>query len=162
MPLTLYPSPTVQLVTGNPLAPAYMQGIEGNLGGAYRTDPLIIPVDVVLTASAVNVQQQVTIDADADFMLYGISIPTATGLFSFQLNDSRLYYMSNNPVYSTIYSTDPLNPTPVLGNYDTGLKTGGLWFAAGSRLGLTMNELSVATNTIQMLLHGAKLFRNAF
>lgn len=145
----------------NPMTPAYLAGLRSQIGDLYRPDPFIYVYDKVLTASQTNVQDQLTISSDADFMLMGLSVPTSTGLFSLQLSDARLYYLSNTPLLSTLFSTDPTLPFPFIGDYDTDTETGGLWIPSGSRIGITLNDLSAGTNTIQLNFVGVKKLKVA-
>lgn len=140
----------------NPYTPPYLSGIPGEVGGIFRLDPYIYVFDGSLTANQTGLQQQVNISTDADFMLQGISVPSATGLFSFLVSDARLYFLSNVALLSTIFSTDPTIPTPVIGDFDTETEAGGLWIPSGSKISLTLNDLSGAPNTFSIYFHGAK------
>lgn len=140
----------------NPYTPPYLSGVPAEVGGTFRLDPFIYIYDRVLSASQTGLQEQLNISTDADFMIQGISVPVATGLFSFQVSDARLYYLSNVALLSTIFSTDPTIPQPIIGDFDTETEAGGLWIPAGSKVSLTLNDLSAAPNTISIYFHGIK------
>jgi len=148
-----------QDMLSNPITPPYLTGVSATKGnGLFKLTPYTYPYQYSLTASQVNLQDTVTISNDADFVLQGLAIPSSAGLFSLQISDSRLYYLSQTALLSTLYSTDPANPWPFIGDYDTDTQAGGVWFPAGGRINLVLNDLSAASNTGEIWFIGCKRF----
>jgi len=107
--------------------------------------------DVALTASQVLRDQSVPVHTDSDFVLRAILLSQATGAFSIRFNDSQGYYLSSAFMLSAnlLSGTVPF-PFPIFPE---------LLFPAGSRIGIEINELTAAPNTVQILLRGAKRYR---
>ena len=107
--------------------------------------------DVAMLANQVLRDQSVPIHTDSDFVLRAVALSQATGAFSIRFNDSQGYYLASGFLLSANFlsGTVPF-PFPILPE---------LLFPAGSRIGIEINELSGAPNTVQMLLRGAKRYR---
>lgn len=149
----------MQNMLSNPLTPPYLTGVSPTKGnGLFRLQPYTYPYQYSLTSGQTNFQDTVTISNDADFVLQGLSIPRSDGLFSLQISDSRLYFLSQTALLSTLFSTDPASPWPFIGDYDTDTEAGGIWFPAGGRINLVLNELATISNTGEMWFIGAKRF----
>ena len=107
--------------------------------------------DVNLLANQVVRDGAVPIHTDADFVLRAIVLSQATGAFSIRFNDSQGYYLSSGFLMSANFLSGTVPyPYPVFPE---------MLFPAGSRIGVEINDLSGAPNTVQILLRGAKRFR---
>lgn len=109
------------------------------------------PFDIVI-ASGVNLTNEgIRTDTDSDFLLYGLSINVFTSnLFTLQFKDSNGNYFSSKPVLAQNY----------MGQGSASYIFPG-WpriFPPGSSLGIGINNLSGAENTIQLLFRGEKRF----
>ena len=107
--------------------------------------------DVTMAASQILRDQSVPIHTDSDFLWRAVILSQATGVFSFRFNDSQGYYLSSGFMLSAnlLSGTVPY-PYPIFPE---------LLMPAGSRIGIEINELSAAPNTVQMVLRGAKRYR---
>jgi len=107
--------------------------------------------DVNLLASQILRDQSVPIHTDSDFVWRAVILSQATGAFSFRFNDSQGYYLSSGFMLSAnlLSGTVPY-PYPIFPE---------LLMPAGSRIGIEINELSAAPNTVQIVLRGAKRYR---
>jgi hypothetical protein len=107
--------------------------------------------DVAMLLNQVLRDQSVPIHTDSDFVLRAVVLSQATGAFSVRFNDSQGYYLSSAFMLSAnlLSGTVPF-PFPIFPE---------LLFPAGSRIGIEINELSGAGNTVQMLFRGAKRYR---
>ena len=125
--------------------PAYMglQGAEPEI----RTDPFDYVYDTVLT-SLQQLQDQKSIDPDADFLWLGLSVSFNTGIFNVRFSDSRLYYLSDARMASALLTNNPPYAlmTPII-------------IPAGGRIGIDIADTSAAGNTIQLVFRGAKRYR---
>lgn len=127
----------------NPFAAPVLNGVSDDLRFPY----FVYVYDVALTANQAK-SDQVQINADADFRLFGITLNFNTGAFTVRFNRSGLYFLSNAPLHSANLTSDMASPTPVLPP---------LLFPAGSRIGLDLLDLSGAGNTIQIAFLGNKI-----
>lgn len=131
----------------NTYAPAAYIGLRGD-NTEFQLTEFAYVYNVVLTASQ-SLQDNKSIDPDADFILEAISIPLATGAFTFRYSDSRLYWTSDSQIASVIYTA--IDPYPVAPP---------LIIPAGGRIGIDLTDTSVATNTIQIVFRGAKRYQS--
>ena len=134
----------------NPYAPPVYNGIgQASVPAGYRDvsfDYVYNPA--VLTANLVR-QDQLSIDNDADFCWRAIVINAFTGIFAVRFSDSDWYWLSSARITNTNIQGDPASPYP--------------WFPeviipAGGRIGIDIQDLSGAENTIQMLFRGVKRY----
>lgn len=133
----------------NPIAPATVQGIDYSSPEGFVDLPFNYIYNVVLTASQVLNNEVVSIFTEADFAWRGL-IFSATGLFSVQFQDGQGYYLSAGQMFSTNMPNTPGNPWPVFSE---------VLYPAGGRIYLNITDLSVATNTIQLLFVGVNRYR---
>jgi len=104
--------------------------------------------NVTLTALQ-QLQDNKSVDPDADFLLEAVSIGSSTGIFEFRYSDSRLYWTSDARIASAIYvAQDPYPTAPPL------------VIPAGGRIGIDIADTSNAGNTIQIIFRGAKRYQN--
>jgi len=112
-------------------------------------EPFSIVFDVTLSANQEMLQQGVFIDSDGDFVLKGL-VGTQTGNYQirFRLPSGRSWpsgYVRNGNLIGSAQFPVPVEPNAV--------------FPAGSKIALDIKDLSGASNTIQIVLVGSKLFR---
>jgi hypothetical protein len=139
----------------NVFAPQYFQGV--NVPPATQTgyEPrpftyIYNPPNNQLTASQVLQGQAVAIDVDSDFLLFGWYISLFTGAFQIQLADSTGYYLSSGFINSGAISQSSADPTVFSPSHG---------FPAGGKIVINIQDLSVATNPLQIAFVGEKLFR---
>jgi len=107
--------------------------------------------DVNLTALQQLRDQSVPIHTDSDFVLRAVILSQATGAFSIRFNDSQGYYLSSGFMLSANFLSGTVPyPYPIFPE---------MLFPAGSRIGIEINDLLGAPNTVQLLLRGAKRYR---
>lgn len=106
--------------------------------------------DVTLTALQQLRDQAVPIHVDSDFALRAVILAINTGAFSIRFSDSQGYYLSSGFILSGNFLSGSVPyPYPIFPE---------LLLPAGSRLGIEINDLSNAGNTIQILFRGAKRY----
>ena len=135
----------------NPYATSVLSGLVPEFPVGYIDVAFDYVFDVVLAGNQVVRNAVVAIDTDSDFVLRAAVLSQATGAFSIRFNDSQCYYFSDGFLLSANFLSGTV-PFPFPFWPET-------LFPAGSRIGIEINELTGAQNTIQMLLRGAKRFR---
>jgi len=136
----------------NPIATPAVQGIAGdNLGIGYIEVPFNYTYNISLTASQLLQGQVVSIFTEADFVWRGL-VFQSTGLFSVQFQDGQGYYLSSGLMYSTNLPNSPGDPFPMFPE---------VFYPAGGRIYFNIQDLSVATNTGQILFIGANRYQVA-
>ena len=139
----------------NQFAPTYFQGVNpapSDLTG-YKPRPytyIYNPPNNQLTASQQLNNQVVAIDVDSDFLLFAWYISLFTGAFQIQLADSTGYYLSSGFINSGAISQSSSDPTVFSPSHP---------FPAGGKIVINIQDLSVATNPLQIAFVGEKLFR---
>lgn len=133
----------------NPLAPPSMQGIASNLIPDYMEMDFSYPFTFSLTASQVQLGQVVSIIIEADFLLRGI-IFTSDGTFKMRLQDGQQYYLSPDFIYSVNMPNTAGDPFPIWPE---------VFYPAGGRITIDIADLSVATNTGQILFRGSSRYK---
>lgn len=139
----------------NQFAPSYFQGVNpapSDLTG-YEPRPfnyIYNPPSNQLTASQILNNQVVAIDVDSDFLLFGYYLSLFTGSFQIRLADSTGYYLFSGFMNSGAISSSSADPTVVSPAHP---------FPAGGKIVIDIQDLSVATNPLQLVFVGAKLFR---
>jgi hypothetical protein len=122
-----------------------MQSYAGDMSFDYPYDKVLDNTDTPLPNEAIRT------DTDSDFLLYGLSINAFTSiLFTLQFRDSSGNYFSSAPVYAANYMGQGAAPYLFIGKPRI--------FPPGSQLGISIQNLSAATNTIQLLFRGEKRF----
>lgn len=139
----------------NQFAPAAFMGVPQpppEVAG-YDTKPYFYvynPPNNELTADQIIEDGQVSIQPDADFICAGLYISLYTGAFQFQLTDAQGYLLSNGLINSGGISQAANEPT-ILSPAHT--------FPAGSRIQITIEDLSGSTNPLQLVFVGWKRFK---
>ena len=138
-------------MASNPQATPVLNGLVPEFPMGYIDVAFDYVYDVAMLANQVLRDQSIPIHTDSDFVLRAAVLSQATGAFSIRFNDSQGYYLSSGFLLSANFlsGTVPF-PFPIFPE---------LLFPAGARIGVEINELSGAPNTVQMLLRGAKRYR---
>ena len=135
----------------NPYATPVLNGLVPEFPMGYIDVSFDYVYDVNLTASQVLRDQTVPIHTDSDFVLRAIVLAAATGAFSVRFNDSQGYYLSSGFMLSANFLSGTVPyPFPIFPE---------MLLPAGSRIGIEINELTAAPNTVQLLFRGAKRYR---
>lgn len=122
-----------------------MTGYAGDMSFEYPFNIVLDATDTLLPNEAIRT------DTDSDFLLYGLVINAFTNiLFTLQFRDSSGNYFSSLPVYAANYAGQGSAPYLFIGRPRI--------FPPGSQLGIAIQNLSAATNTIQLLFRGEKRF----
>lgn len=139
----------------NPFAPSYQQGLE-------QPDPQIVgwedkpfeyvysPPNGELTANQLINPDSVAIQTDADFWMDGWYLAEFTGVFQVQLIDSSGYQLQSGMINSAAISTVASDPTVFEPHHP---------FPAGGKIQIVIQDLSGATNPLQIVFKGRKRFR---
>lgn len=133
----------------NLYAPEFLNGVNPSAPAGFVDMAFDYVFNQVLTASQVLRDLRVDVHTDADFIWRGI-VYTSTGAFQIRFSDAQGYYLSNSMVNYLNLSGQAGTPTPVFPE---------LFFPAGGRLMVDIDDLSVAGNTVQVLLRGCKRYR---
>lgn len=139
-------------VFANPYAPPSYNGLNPAAPTGYVDVDFIYPYDVTLTASQFLRDQSISTTNDADFAWRAIVIAFATGAFNIRFADSQGFYLSNGMIASANLIGDAASPYPVFPE---------ILIPAGGRIGIDIQDTSVAGNTIQLLCRGVKRYRIA-
>jgi len=139
----------------NPYAPTYMQGAEVSPSLVY--DPraftyIYNPPNDQLSAGQQIIGDTLSIDVDSDFLLMAWYVSLFTGAFQIQLVDSSGYQLQSGYVNSGALSQSSSNPTVFSPAHP---------FPAGGRIQINIQDLSLATNPLQIAFVGEKLFSTA-
>lgn len=139
----------------NPYAPEYYQGIQAPPADLVGYEPrpysyVYNPPNNQLTALQVLEGQVVAIDTDSDFLLFGWYIALFSGQFQIQLIDSSGYQLQSGFVNSGGLSQSAATPTVFSPSHP---------FPAGGKIQINIQDLSNATNPLQIVFVGEKLYR---
>ena len=138
----------------NPMSPPAIQGIADASPMGFADVAFNYTYNVVLTASQFLQNQVVSIFAEADFVWRGLvftSNPgTTAGLFAVRFMDGQGYYLSDGLIYSTNLPNTAGDPFPVFPE---------VLYPAAGRILLDIQDLSAATNTIQIVFVGANRYQ---
>ncbi len=141
----------MNLVTANPHGTPVLNGLVPEFPMGYIDVSFDYVYDVTLLLNQQLRDQSIPIHTDSDFVLRAIILSQATGAFSIRFNDSQGYYLSSGFMMSANFLSGTVPyPYPIFPE---------LLFPAGSRIGIEINELSGAGNTVQMVFRGAKRYR---
>ena len=139
----------------NQFAPAYQQGLQQpppEVVG-YEDRPfeyIYTPPTGALTANQLINPDTLAIETDADFWMAGWYIALFTGSFQVQLLDSTGYQLQSGMINSAAISQIASDPTVFSPAHP---------FAAGSKVQLVIQDLSGASNPLQIVFKGWKRFR---
>jgi hypothetical protein len=121
-----------------------LQGYAGDSSFDY-------PFDIVLQSGDNLPNEGIRTDTDSDFLLFGLSLNVFTSiLFTLQFKDASGNYFSSAPIFAANYIGQGSAPYIFPGRPRI--------FPPGSSIGIGINNLSGAQNTIQALLRGEKRF----
>lgn len=139
----------------NQFAPAYLQGVASAQPEVigYEDKPfeyVYSPPTGELTALQLINPDSLGIQTDADFWLAAWYISQYTGSFQVQLLDSTGYQLQSGMINSAAISQQASDPTVLSPAHP---------FPAGSKLQLVIQDLSDATNPLQIVFKGWKRFR---
>lgn len=143
----------------NPFAPSYFGGLnkpdtittpQGTIVKPKPFEYIYNPPNNQLTANQGPFQDVVPIQADADFLLEAWYISLYTGSFQIQLIDSTGYQLMSGMINSGALSQSSADPTVFSPAHP---------FPASGKILLVIQDLSGATNPLQITFKGAKLFR---
>jgi len=94
-------------------------------------------------------EDTVSIDTDADFLLEAWYISKSTGAFTIQLTDSTGYQLQNGQIQSAGLSNSGADPTVISPSHP---------FPAGGKIKLNITDISNAPNTGQIVFIGTKRY----
>ena len=135
--------------TWNPQASPALTGIPSGAPPGARDVGFDYIYDVVLTANQLRTDSK-PIDNTSAFHWRAIVIVANTGIFRVRFSDSRMFYMSNGFINNTNLLGTPGNPWPVFPE---------VVIPPGGRIGVEIEDLSVAGNTIQLAFRGVRRYR---
>jgi hypothetical protein len=139
----------------NQFSPDYFSGVEVAPSDQVGYEPrpftyIYNPPNNQLTANQV-LADSLQLDVDADFLLFGWYLSLFTGEFQIQLADSTGYNLMSGALNSGAISLSSSAPTVFSPAHP---------FPAGGRIQIvTLQDLSAATNPLQIAFVGEKLFR---
>ena len=135
----------------NPNATQVLNGLSPEFPLGFIDVSFDYVYDVALTPLQQLRDQSVPVHTDSDFVLRAVVLSQATGPFSIRFNDSQGYYLGSGFMLSANFLSGTVPyPYPIFPE---------MLFPAGSRIGIEINDLSAAPNTVQLLLRGAKRYR---
>lgn len=142
--------PNNQKQSPNIFSPSAYLGIPGNQTPGTIDSDFTYTYTVSLTANQLLTNQGVLVYTDADFAMRALILATYTGPFQIQLSDASGYYLSSNMLlYSIFLQNFAPFPFPFVPE---------IIIPAGGRIGINIQDLSGAGNTIQIAFRGAKKF----
>jgi hypothetical protein len=117
------------------------------------------PFDTVLQIGDNFPNEGIRTDTDSDFLLLGLSLNFFTSiLFTLQFKDASGNYFSSAPIFAANYIGQGSAPYLFPGRLGARGFDYGRIFPPGSSIGIGINNLSGAVNTIQLLMRGEKRF----
>lgn len=134
----------------NPYAPPAYNGLAGDYPNGWFDVNFDNVYEVTLDATQMLRDQQVAIDTDADFCWRAFQVVANEGTFSIRFSDSQGYYLSNGMLLSatffqgTVQILWPIFPEIII--------------PAGGRIGIDIQDLSGAENTVQLVFRGVKRY----
>lgn len=136
--------------TFNPQAPLVLNGLNDASPQGYQDQAFDYVYDVVLTANQVLNDQVVSIFTEADFAWRALVINVNTGVFAVRFTDGQGYYLSSGLINSGNLIASPADPWIVFPE---------TLYPAGGRIGIDIQDLSGAQNTIELLFRGVNRYR---
>lgn len=141
----------------NQFAPSYYAGVQVAPSTEVGFEPkpytyLYSPPNGQLTSGQVLNLQTVAIQTDADFLLFGWYLSLFTGSFQILLTDDTGYQLFSGFMNSGAISQSSADPTIFSPSHP---------FHAGGKILISIQDLSLATNPLQIAFVGEKLFRVA-
>jgi hypothetical protein len=133
----------------NVYAPPAYNGLGDGSPPGYSDVGFDYVYNTVLQANA-NPTEQLSIMNDADFAWRAMYIASNTGPFSVRFSDSQWYWLSSARILNLNLPGDAADPFPIFPE---------LLLPAGGRIGIDIQDLSGAQNTIQIVMRGVKRYR---
>lgn len=138
----------------NQYAPQGFQGLaSAPRQGAQEPKPytyIYAPPLGHLTGNQLINPDSVAIQTDADFLLFGLWVAVATGLFQIQLIDATGYQLSSGLINSGGLSAVSSRPTVISPAHP---------FPAGGKIQIVIQDLTGMENEIQIAFVGKKVYR---
>lgn len=139
----------------NQYSPEYFRGVNVASPDQVGYEPrpfsyIYNPPNNQLTALQEVVNDAIQIDVDSDFRLFAWYIALFNGEFEIQIADSTGYYLFSGFMNSGGISQSAAVPTIFSPAHP---------FPAGGKIIININDLSNATNALQIVFVGEKLFR---
>jgi len=135
----------------NPYAPPAYNGLSGEYPNGFMDVDHSYIYQVVLAANQMLRDQQQPIDTDSDFVLRAVQLTANTGVFAVRFSDSQGYYLSNGLLRSAIFLVGTVAvPYAVFPE---------LVLPSGGRIGIDIQDLSGAPNTVELTFRGVKRYR---
>ena len=129
----------------NPIAPPVYGGLTTPDGPVDYTYPLNVTVGANATVNAV-----VPTNTDANFRMMVMILNVYTSLsFSIAININGVYPMQNLPILGGNIVSDPSSPYVILGQFE---------IPRGANINVQITDLSGATNAMQLLFRGQKMY----
>jgi hypothetical protein len=139
----------------NQYAPSFFQGVPVAPSDQVGYEPrpysyIYNPPNNELTADQ-SISDSISIETDSDFLLFGWYLSLYTGAFQIQLADSTGYNLQSGLLNSGAISQSSSDPTVFSPSHP---------FPAGGRIQIIqLQDLSGASNPLQIVFVGEKLFR---
>lgn len=135
----------------NPYAPPAYNGLAGDYPNGWQDINFDNVYEVTLTANQMLRDQQLAVDTDADFAWRAVQVVANSGTFAVRFSDSQGYYLSNGMLLSATFFQGALAILfPIFPE---------VMIPAGGRIGIDIQDLSGAENTVQLLFRGVKRYR---
>jgi hypothetical protein len=141
----------------NQFAPDYYAGVSVAPSTEVGFEPkpyvyLYSPPNGQLTSGQLRNNDTVAIQTDADFLLFGWYLALFTGSFQILLTDDTGYQLFSGFMNSGAISQASSDPTVFSPSHP---------FHAGGKIVIAIQDLSLATNPLQIAFVGQKMFRVA-
>lgn len=141
----------------NQFAPNYFDGVNVAPSTEVGFEPkpytyLYSPPNGQLTSGQLRNNDTVAIQTDADFELFGWYLALFTGSFQILLTDDTGYQLFSGFLNSGAISQSSSDPTVFSPSHP---------FHAGGKIVIAIQDLSLATNPLQIAFVGQKMFRVA-
>jgi len=120
------------------------------VGWEARPYDYVLPGALGTLTALQALQGSISLDTDADWLMLGWYVSTATGAFQIKLEDDTGYNLQSGYLNSGAISTDPAEPTVFSPSHP---------FHAGGQILIYIQDLSDAGNVIQIVFKGMKLYR---
>ncbi len=134
----------------NPQAPLVINGMNDGSPLGFQDQSFDYTYDVVLTGNQFLHDQVVSIFTEADFAWRALVVNVNTGVFAVRFTDGQGYYLSSGLINSANLTGTPADPWIVFPE---------TVYPAGGRIGIDIQDLSGAGNTIQLLFRGVNRYR---
>ena len=132
----------------NPLASAAANGVMDASPVGCLDQAFIYTYNVTLTALQTLSSQTTSILTTADFVWRGLLF-SSTGTFSVRFQDGQQYYLSNDFIFSSNLPNTAGDPFPFFPQ---------VFYPAGGKIVLDIQDTSNAGNTIQISFMGASRY----